>query len=139
MTLVICMNATFLINFNKNSVLSDVQFHLTDTGFTIFVIFYTVHLLLSLLVIACEMTDRYPVIAYYNPFLKYQPKLKRNEKIKGFLNKFVLFLHDNATLYNYGYFFISCIGIRLPWFFAVLIVDIIKKSKDLMFIFKSLI
>lgn len=122
--LVMLINVIFLINMKFES---GVYKHMSSFFNTLYTILYVLHLIMSFILCVLVMIERYPLLAYY----KSMKKRNTNEKIKGFLKKSVLLLSDYECIYQIIYFFISCLALVTPLFYAILLIDIIKRSSDL--------
>lgn len=108
----------------------------------------------------CEMIERYPMLAYYKAFQSAAAvngslqsgatgraagsssnsrtagaaalaHIRRN-KISGFFPKAWLFCTDLETIYIVGYFFLACVGLLSPLIFTILLIDGVKRSKDIL-------
>ncbi len=84
--------------------------------------------------------ERYPLLMYYKYLLSSEAKRypPRGKKVKGFFKKTKLYLIDGETLYNLTYLAFTIAALFYPFFYTILLIDVIKRSNDLITVLRAL-
>ncbi len=112
--LIVFINAFFIIDTNEDADYGN-SVHLQPFFYEVYAVFYIVHLVLSFTVIAIEMIERYPLLAYYKGMVieKHRPE--------GLLEVTWMFCRDSETMYYVVYCIVTCLGFISSVFYSLLL------------------